>query len=157
MKPKSLIAALMGAAALFAGGAALACPTHIVPLPDTAGDGPAKEHQVVLDTPFVKLVTITLRKGTALPEHAAPVPVTIQALSGNGTVITDGKPEKISPTSMILVAPGAKHEVKPEGQGDLVLLVHYLKMKGGGDAAAHGHDGADSKAHGHGEHDGHAH
>ncbi len=73
-------------ASLLAAPAALACPTHAVPLASPAADGPGKEVKELLDTPFVKLVSITLRKGTVLPDHAAPVAVTLQAVAGAGSV-----------------------------------------------------------------------
>jgi quercetin dioxygenase-like cupin family protein len=106
---------------------AFACPTHSVSLPTRAGPGQGKEVKELLDTPFVKLVTITLHGGTVLTEHAAPVAVTIQALSGSGVVRTGDKSERVAVGQLLLIAPNALHEVTPDGKSDLVLLVHYLK------------------------------
>lgn len=131
---------------------AVACPTHAVALPTQAGPGQPKEVKELLDTPFVKLVTITLRGGTVLTEHAAPVAVTIQALSGSGIVRTGDKKERVSAGQLVLIGPNALHEVTPDGKGDLVLLVHYLKSA---TAAAHdkehdkGQDKAKEHDHGH--------
>ena len=55
-----------------------------------AGDQP-REVRVLVDEPSLKLVTIVLRHGTALPAHRADVPVTIQALEGAGTVVAGGE------------------------------------------------------------------
>jgi quercetin dioxygenase-like cupin family protein len=133
------IAALATALTL-AATAAQACPAHSValPLPVTAG-GPPKESKELLDTPFVKLASITLRGGTVLPDHAAPVAVTIMALSGSGVVKYGAKQEKIGPGAMVLLAPNTVHSVVPDGKGELVVLVHYLKFVAAGAAAEHPH------------------
>jgi len=98
-----------------------------VELPTTPGGGPAREMKVLLDTPSVKIAAITLRAGTVLEEHSAPVPVTIQALTGSGTVRIGEASEAISPGRMLFLAPGVPHAVVPEKGTDLVLLVHHLK------------------------------
>lgn len=100
---------------------------HAVTLPTEAGAGDPKEIKVVLDTPHVKLATITLRAGTVLEEHSAPMPVTIQSLAGTGTVKMGDKTETIGPGRMVFLAPNVAHEVVPEGKSDLVLLVHHIK------------------------------
>ncbi len=107
---------------------ASACPTHSVTVPTQAGPGQGKEVKELLDTPFVRLVSITLHNGTVLAEHSAPVAVTIQALSGSGVVRTGEKKERVAPGQMLLIGPNAVHEVTPDGKSDLVLLVHFLKM-----------------------------
>lgn len=121
-------------AALVATASAQACPAHSVALPIPVAAGAAKESKELLDTPFVKLASITLRGGTVLADHAAPVAVTIQALAGSGIVKYGDKQEKISAGAMVLLAPNTVHSVVPDGKADLVVLVHYLKMAG---AAAH--------------------
>lgn len=81
---------------LVSSASAQACPAHSVVLPVGAAAGPAKESKELLDTPFVKLASITLRGGTALADHAAPVAVTIQALTGSGIVKYGDKQEKLA-------------------------------------------------------------
>ena len=134
MKTKILPASLL--ALLLSAGAELACPTHAIPLPTEAGAGAGKHSNVLLDTPFVKLVSITLHAGTVLPDHKADAAVTLQALAGSGVVVVDGEKTALSPGQMMLLAPGAMHSVTPDGQGDLVILVHYLK---GGPAGGASH------------------
>ena len=144
MKP-AILAALTLAA--LHGGAARACPAHAVALPLPVAPGAPKEAKELLDTPFVKLASITLRGGTVLSDHSAPVAVTIQALAGSGVVQVGDQKEKIAPGQMVLLAPGTVHSVIPDGQGDLVVLVHYLKQGAGGGGGKsphagehHGHD-----------------
>ena len=98
-----------------------------VTLPATAGAGKPVEARVVADTPHVKSVVIILRKGATLTEHATPHAAAIQALSGRGQVRLGKKLEKLSPTEMVLLDPGVKHEVIADKDTDLILLVHHLK------------------------------
>lgn len=104
---------------------------HIVTLPSSAGAGERKEVKTLLETAHLKLASITLRGGTLLEEHSAPMPVTIQVLSGRGTVEMGDIREAIDPAHMISLAPGVKHSVRPDGESDLVLLVHHFKMPAG--------------------------
>jgi quercetin dioxygenase-like cupin family protein len=100
---------------------------HGITLPTGADEGPAKQVAVLLETPHLKLVAITLRDGTVLEPHSAPVQVTIQALRGSGRVeLADGSTELLNPEHMVVLAPGVEHSVAG-GTDDLVLLVHHLR------------------------------
>ncbi|MCA9526898.1 MAG: hypothetical protein KC549_11460, partial [Myxococcales bacterium] len=115
-------------ALLLAAAPASACPTHDVVLtPGGASDAP-KQVEALLDTPFVKLVRITLRGGTELADHAVPTAITVQALAGKGTLHTGDQADPLAADHVVLVAPGARHKIVPAGKEDLVLLVHLLKM-----------------------------
>lgn len=126
-----MISRLVAALALLAlpalPSAALCCPTHDVVLPTGPGNGAPKEVTVLLDTPFVKLVSITLRKGTKLTKHAAKEAITLQAISGSGKLLVGTTTDSLAPGHVLLVAPGVEHEVVPDGAGELVVLVHFLK------------------------------
>ncbi len=103
---------------------------HGVVIATQAGAGPAKEVKVLLETPHLKLATITLRQGTILEEHSTPMPVTIQALRGAGVVRMGDAREAVSVGRMVVLAPGVAHSVAPDGADDLVLLVHHMKSPG---------------------------
>jgi len=99
MKKLSVRTAAFAATALVLGGCAAqsAAPHHaptlgvpaarVVELPGPPGAGQPREVRTLTDEPALKLVTIVLRAGTVLPQHHAPVPVTIMALQGGGTVV----------------------------------------------------------------------
>lgn len=101
-------------------------------LPRSAGDGAPKEVRVIDDNPHLKLVLVILRRGAVLPEHSTPMPITLQALSGSGTVRVGDRAEPLGPGRLVLVAPGASHEVTAAAETDLVVLLHQVK------AARHG-------------------
>lgn len=104
----------------------------VIELPHAAGEGKPREVRVVEDTPYLKLSLITLRNGEVLPEHSTPMPVTLQAVSGSGTVRVGERAERIAPGRMVVLSHGVEHEITPDAGSDLVLLVHHLK------AARHG-------------------
>ncbi|MCB9910028.1 MAG: cupin domain-containing protein [Planctomycetes bacterium] len=97
-------------------------------LPRGAGNGPSnKEVSVLLDERHLKLATIALRNGTALPVHTAPVPVTIHVLEGEGVIHTGGKPVSVTQGSLIALVANEEHDVIPTPGSDMLLLVHYLR------------------------------
>ena len=97
-----------------------------VEFPVPAGPGEPREVRVLVDEPALKLASIVLRQGTVLPEHHAPVPVTIQALQGTGTVLAAGERFGIDTAHAVVLGPNVPHTVEPDAGTDLVLLVHYL-------------------------------
>ena len=110
-------------------GPGLATPSAAVELPAAAGGSEPKEAKVLVDEPALKLVSIVLRKGTVLPEHDAPVPVTIQALEGAGHVTMGEKKLRLDRGHAVVLAAGVPHAVEPDAGTHLVLLLHHL---GGG-------------------------
>ncbi|MBL8961984.1 MAG: hypothetical protein JNJ98_19130 [Gemmatimonadetes bacterium] len=100
---------------------------HVVALPLTAGTGSARETHVVLETPHLKLATVVLRNGAILEEHSAPTPVTIQVVSGRGTVTLGAASETVSAGSLLALSPGLTHVIRPDAGTDMVLVVHHLK------------------------------
>jgi len=98
---------------------------RVVELPATAGAGQPREVHVLVDEPALKVVTITLRQGTVLPEHNSSVPVTIQALQGAGTVTAGSEQLRIDPAHAVVLAPKVPHAVTPDQGTDLVLLVQH--------------------------------
>lgn len=97
-------------------------------LPNRPGSGPPMEEAVLFETDDTKLVTVTLRRGTELPERSYGSPVTMQALHGNGTVnFEGGATSAVGPGRMLAIASGKRHSVKPGVYGYLVLLVQQTK------------------------------
>ena len=96
-------------------------------LPTPGPDGPPREVQVILDAPHLKLVAITLRQGTPLPQHSASVPVIIQATAGSGTAVVDDQRLPLDTTHAVSLAPNAPHAVEPDPDTDMTLLVFHLR------------------------------
>lgn len=97
-----------------------------IELPGAPPPGPPREVRVLVDEPALKLVSIALRGGTALPTHHASVPVTIMALSGRGAVVCGAERHPLDATHAVALAADVPHAVEPEAGSDLVVLVHQL-------------------------------
>lgn len=92
---------------------------------DGAADGNERlKVHVLVNEPALKLLRIVLHNGTELPEHVASVPVTIQAIQGQGTVIAGAERLPLDPSHAVVLGPNVKHAVQPQPGTDLVLLVH---------------------------------
>jgi quercetin dioxygenase-like cupin family protein len=98
----------------------------MIELPTTSGVGAPREVAVLVDEPALKLVSIILRAGTVLGEHQAPIPVTIQALEGAGTVVVGTERLRLDRGHAVVLAAGVAHSVEPDAGSDLILLVHHL-------------------------------
>lgn len=101
--------------------------TQIVEVPQSVGSGPGKEVTVLLDQDHLKIATIALRQGTALPPHSAPVPATILVLEGSGVTHFAGKALSVTQGTLISLAAGEQHDLVPEPQSNMLLLVHYWR------------------------------
>lgn len=89
------------------------------------GPGVAREVTRLVDEAELGIMTIVLRDGTPLPDHQFPVAVTIQALSGVGTVTANGSAHPIDSAHAVVLSPSTVHSVVPTSDEPLVLLVHH--------------------------------
>jgi quercetin dioxygenase-like cupin family protein len=110
----------------------------MVALPPALLEGPKREVLVLVDRPELKLATIILRAGTALPKHNAPVPVTIQLLEGSGTAFFGANEERMHASKVLLLEADEAHAIVPDEGTTMVLLLHYLRGAG-----ADAHDTSD--------------
>lgn len=104
---------------------------HVVPLPASVSGDQGKQVTVLLETPRLKIATISLRGGTVLPPHSAPTPITIQTLSGSGTLRANDEDHALNPGVLYALAPDQSHSVVPDGDSDIVLLIHHVKARRG--------------------------
>ncbi len=101
--------------------------SQVVELPGSAESVDGKEVTVLLDESHLKLATVALRQGTALPSHSAPVPATVLVLEGEGVIHVGSQPVPVSKGTIVSLAAGEDHDVVPGPGGDMLLLVHYLR------------------------------
>lgn len=120
----SLLAAVLATGAAFASTPA---GLHPVTVQRPAADGPPKEVEVVADLPAVRIVAITLRQGTTLPEHTAPLPVTIEAAHGTATLTVGGETTPLEPGSFVVLDANVTHAVTPTDDAPVTVLVHHHK------------------------------
>ena len=106
-------------------------------LPHEIGDGPDREVQILLADRWRKLVLIQLRRGALLADHTARVPITIQALAGQGFLRLGHETHVLSPGVLVPVDAQVLHNV--QGDPDVAILVSFFRQ-------AQAHDENDSTA-----------
>lgn len=125
MIESTVIPLLVGFLALPTASASPPAGVLAVTVPAPAAEGAAKEVAVLADLPAVKIVAITLRAGTALPDHSASAPVTIEAAHGSATVTVAGVATAISPGTLVVLDANTVHAVTPVGASPVTVLVHH--------------------------------
>lgn len=140
MKPTSLIMASVVGLTIAGTGPARASDSsaagtrstnHVYELPLSAGDGQGKEVEVLLDERHLKLATVVLRGGSALPSHRAPVPTTILVLDGEGVIHLGKEAVPVSRGTLVALDADEDHDVVPRPGSEMILLVHYLRNTSG--------------------------
>ena len=103
---------------------------HPVTIPAPSYDGAPKEVAVLADLPTVKIVAITLRGGAKLAEHAAPVPVTIQAAHGAAILTVAGNSTPLGQGAFVVLDANTPHAVTPVDNAPVTVIVHRHKAGG---------------------------
>jgi quercetin dioxygenase-like cupin family protein len=91
-----------------------------LPLQTTIGAGKEKQIDQLFSGPRRRIVQITLRNGAILAAHKAPVPITIQCVAGQGTLIA-GESIELTPGILVTLEPNVEHEVR--GLPDVSILL----------------------------------
>ncbi len=99
---------------------------HVVELPRAASAAKQVASTTLLETPHVALRSLVVPKGGVVPAHSAAGQVSVQVLSGVGELRMGERSERLDATRVIVLAPGAEHEVHAGAGSDLVLLVHEV-------------------------------
>ncbi|MFO0565018.1 MAG: hypothetical protein U0263_05105 [Polyangiaceae bacterium] len=124
----SLAVALASGLALAAGSPIGSEGYEVIRLPSRPGPGAPIEESVLLDTHDTRVLAITLRRSTELPERAYPWPATLQAFHGTGNVSFDRSGSvQIGPGKLLALAAGKRHAIRPGVHGYLVVVVQMSK------------------------------
>lgn len=85
----------------------------VLSLQTNSGEGKDKQVDMLFEGPRRKLVQITLRNGAILNRHSAAVPITIQCVSGSGTLLAGdaGESAALSPGVLVTLEPNVPHEI----------------------------------------------
>lgn len=128
----SLVSVLTLASALALAQTAPGPGIHAIALPKASSGAKQVQKTTLLETPHLKLVSIVIPKGGTLPAHAATGQVSVHAISGTGELQMGDHKERLDAGHLIVLAPGAQHEVRAGAEGDLTLLVHEILGGRGG-------------------------
>lgn len=85
-----------------------------LPLNTAIREGKDRQVDLLFEGSRRKLIQITLRNGSVLAAHKAPVPITIQGIAGTGTLLAGESPGAITlePGVLVTLEPEVLHEIK---------------------------------------------
>ena len=88
-------------------------PMKVLALQSSIEPGADKQVVSLFTGPRRTLVQITLRNGTTLAAHKAPVPITIQCVVGSGELALkdEGTSLSLTPGVLVTLEPGVVHEI----------------------------------------------
>lgn len=69
------------------------------------------------------IALFVLNPGAALPEHSANGTVTVQPVEGELEMTVAGKPHHLRPGSLLVMAPGTRHDVRAPAAAAFLLQV----------------------------------
>lgn len=105
--------------------------TKAIVLPHDLADGKDREVRVLLADRWRKLVLIQLRRGVLLADHSARVPITIQAIAGQGTLRIGTEQHPLQPGVVVPVDAHAVHNVQADPA--VAILVTFFRDGGTSD------------------------
>ena len=98
--------------------------------------------EILVKTDTLRVVLITMLKGSKLHDHTAPGPITIHVLKGKMNVSIEGGAQVLSEGELVSMAPGVMHAVEAEEGGAFLLTIAHMSRipDPGGDDDIHGGD-----------------
>ncbi|HWV24910.1 MAG TPA: cupin domain-containing protein [Thermomicrobiales bacterium] len=92
--------------------------------------------EILVKTDTLRVVLITMLKGSRLHDHTAPGPITIQVLKGSMNVSVESASQVLTPGEMVALGPGVVHAVEAVEEGAFLLTIAHLSRipdQGGND------------------------
>ena len=132
---KTILATVVLSLFLTAGLAAEEPMQHVT-MTTTIGDGPNQSVEKLHENEWTKLVQITIRNGATLAKHAAKEPVTIQCVSGSGTLVIGETRIPLTAGVIVPLEPNVEHAVE-SSPAVSVLVTRFLTP--GAKAEVHHH------------------
>jgi quercetin dioxygenase-like cupin family protein len=131
--------ALTACATTAAAAAGSSLPALAAVALDWPSGGKPLAHVEVFQNREVKVVLISLKAESQMPEHASPFPVWLTASSGRGTVKTLGASYPLDPGHAVFLPGGEKHSVTADHGEGLHISVLALKSQGPAPVEHQGH------------------
>lgn len=93
------------------------------PDPDSAS---LRRAEILVKTDTLRVVLITMLRGSKLHDHSAPGPITIQVLKGRMNVSVEDASQVLNPGEMVGIGPGVIHAVEAVEEGAFLLTIAHL-------------------------------
>lgn len=91
-------------------------------------DEPERPHRqkTIFKNEHTTIAIFAMEPGAALPEHAANGTVCVQPLDGLLEMTVDGETHTLRPGEILVMAPGARHDVRAAQRAAFLLQVHNV-------------------------------
>jgi quercetin dioxygenase-like cupin family protein len=91
-------------------------------------DVPAgRRAEILVKTPSLRVVLVTMRAGTESQEHAVDGPITIQALTGAFVVSGEDEELQVPAGTLLALTGGVTHHVRCVEDGAFLLTISWLE------------------------------
>src|SRR5699024_5927030 len=97
--------------------------TEFPPDPDSRS---LRRAEILVKTDTIRVVLITMLKGSKLHDHTAPGPITIQVLKGKMNVSVEDAAQVLDAGEMVAIGPGIVHAVEAVEEGAFLLTIAHL-------------------------------
>ena len=92
-----------------------------------AVEDPSGRRSVILvKTPTLRVVLVTMVAGTESHEHSVEGPITLQALTGRFEVTVEGETVELPAGGLASLAGGVRHAVRAVEDGAFLLTISWL-------------------------------
>jgi quercetin dioxygenase-like cupin family protein len=88
-------------------------------------DASGRRAETLVKTDRLRVVLVTLRAGSALQEHTARAPITIQALRGRLVATVAGHDYGLAPGELIALDADVPHSVRADEEGAFLLTMAW--------------------------------
>lgn len=84
-----------------------------------------RRSEILLKTPSLRVVLVTMRAGTELHEHSAPRTITVQPITGRFRFVAAGEEREMGPGTLLSVEGGVRHAVRALEDGAFLLTIAW--------------------------------
>ena len=89
-------------------------------------EGPSgRRSEILLKTPSLRVVLVTMRADTELHEHSAPGTITVQPLAGRFRFVVADEEREMGPGTLLSVEGGVRHAVRAMEDGAFLLTIAW--------------------------------
>jgi quercetin dioxygenase-like cupin family protein len=89
-----------------------------------------RRSEILVKTPSLRVVLVTMKAGTESHEHAVEGPITIQALQGAFAISAGGEQLEVNAGGFVALEGGVRHAVRAVEDGAFLLTISWLGEPG---------------------------
>ena len=96
----------------------------------TADNPSGRRSEILVKTPTLRVVLVTMVAGTESHEHSVEGPITVQALTGRFEIDAEGETIELPTGGLAPLPGGVRHAVRAVEDGAFLLTISWLGSDG---------------------------